>query len=698
MRFFVALVTILVILFPVTVEARSVSNVHVTQLSDGYEIQIEFYFPIQYQSYAFSDSGQELRVQLRPANFQQLSDQQIDDLRERVTLSWEQTSGVPLQEITMEGGDPERPQITFSFTKEVELSEVRNGDNPREIIVRIKTDVMTPSYYKFYLMEFEPPPPLDIKNESLISSVKLFEDLIQKNDFSQAVKVIRTALDSSSGKDRQQLAAWLGYALEKNGELARAKSVYAKYIKEYPNRADNEWVFDRFNMIFWAEEGIKQEEAAARRLDKLMSNVFGTVSEFFYRDQTTPQGSNTQINRNELLTSFDLNHRSYNSRWDIRTQMTGFLKNALYSRGGEDGYISNLSFETRHKKSGWYGKFGRQFRYTSGALDIFDGAHLAYDLSSKVTVNTVFGFPVTDTSVKEFDGDRKFQGVSFDFGTFNDRLDFTTYFLNQTNHGYVDRRAVGGEMRYFESNRFLSSLIDYDVFYERVNIFNINGWQALTPKTSLNLSYDYRNEPGLTTNNALLGQTETELSHLLNRLSKDEVFQLAQDRSMVSKSLSGSLTQTLKKDVQLTGGVTVYEAEGTVASGGVDAVEGAGYDLFYYTQLTTYNTFKKNDIVITGFNLDDVSSYYVYGALLSYQFPLTRNFKLIPSLRFNYRDYKKSDDARIGVRPSLRGDYKIKKWLRFEVEVGTEWVDEKTTSSSSTAYNLYIASGFTITF
>jgi hypothetical protein len=48
------------------------------------------------------------------------------------------------------------------------------------------------------------------------------------------------------------------------------------------------------------------------------------------------------------------------------------------------------------------------------------------------------------------------------------------------------------------------------------------------------------------------------------------------DRSAISKSFTFGVTQQINDDIQLTGNFTVSRQEGTVASGGVDAVPGAG--------------------------------------------------------------------------------------------------------------------------
>jgi len=111
--FFRALTCLFIIfsIFPLIAHARVVTNVEVVAQEDGYEVEIEFLFPIRYISHSPEGPSQELRIQLRPVNIQQLTDGQVEDLRERISLSWDESTGIPLKDITIEGGDPEQPQV-----------------------------------------------------------------------------------------------------------------------------------------------------------------------------------------------------------------------------------------------------------------------------------------------------------------------------------------------------------------------------------------------------------------------------------------------------------------------------------------------------------------------------------------------------------------------------------------------------------
>ena len=167
--------------------------------------------------------------------------------------------------------------------------------------------------------------------------------------------------------------------------------------------------------------------------------------------------------------------------------------------------MSALSFEVRHKKSDLYSKIGRQSRNSGGVLGRFDGAHISYDISPEVVINGVFGFPVESTKKTNVETEKKFYGVSADFGTFNEHWDYTAFFITQDNRGMTDRCAIGGEVRYFDPKKSFFTLKDYDVFFNAMNIFLFNGNWTLPSKTTLNLMCDYRRSPLLMANNAIKG-------------------------------------------------------------------------------------------------------------------------------------------------------------------------------------------------
>ena len=132
----------LVIFIPITTEAGLIDDVTIDKLADGYEVTIHFEFPIRYQRHKPDKTSNVFRIELVPVNLNRLDVMTIASLKIRRVLSWDRGSDIPLKDITYEGGDPEHPQMSFVFTKEVEF-EVRSSADLRSLIISVKTNMAT---------------------------------------------------------------------------------------------------------------------------------------------------------------------------------------------------------------------------------------------------------------------------------------------------------------------------------------------------------------------------------------------------------------------------------------------------------------------------------------------------------------------------------------------------------------------------
>ena len=685
----------LIIFSPITAEASLIDDVTIDKLADGYEVTIHFEFSIRYQSHTPNKASDFFRIELVPVNLNRLDGMAIDSLKERSVLGWNRRTGIPLKDITYEGGDPEHPQITFVFTKEVEF-EVRGSADLRSLNISIKSNMLTQTdgveeaitgvnkVNKVNKEEF---------NDKIIAESSVIEKdiedivsdkidaILEKNDnpmdmakvamteanYRRAVQLYTKILRTAEGETKKQAQEFIGLARERNGQLAHAKSEYEKYLKEYPEGSDAVRVRQRLAGLVTAAKKPKERTVEVKRPKGIVEKPkwrirnYGNYSNFFYRNQTLQEGSETQVNRNDLYTNYDLNSRWSSEDFDIRYKYTARHQNIFLPDKENQTRLSALSFEVRHKESDLYGKIGRQSRSSGGVLGRFDGAHISYDISPEVVINGVFGFPVESTKKTNVETEKKFYGVSADFGTFNEHWDYTAFFITQDNRGITDRCAIGGEVRYFDPKKSFFTLIDYDVFFNAMNIFLFNGNWTLPSKTTLNLMCDYRRSPLLMANNSIQGQGVEEFDDLFGRFTDDELKTLAEDRSAISKSFTFGVTQQINDDIQLAGDFTVSRLEGTVASGGVDAMPGAGNEYYCSMQLNVNNVFFENDSIINGLRYSDTSRRNTYTYNISTRIPFNRKFRLIPKFRMDYRVEKGNDDKRLTMSPKVRIDYRFEK-------------------------------------
>lgn len=698
---------------PMIAQARAIDEVKVKTLPDGYEAAINFIFAIQYQSHAPNNPAKEFYIQLKTIDFRTLTMQEIDSLRERLTFGPDPTSKIPLQEITFEGSNPERPQMTLRFTEEVECSLQSSGDL-KALFIKVKTKQFPvdlsqkkeKALEQAAVKETEKillPEKIIPQDQSLAQLMEDARGALIKGQYDSAVQLYIKILLTAKGLVKQQAQELLGVARERNGQLAHAKAEYEKYLNEFTKGPDAQRVRQRLAGIITAAKTPKEKLKEPKHVEKegkgkwVVKN-YGSLSEFYFRDQTIPEGGQVRVNRSDLRSDLDLNSRWRSDDLDVNARFTGgYLRSFLNSRPDQDS-ISALSMEIRSRKNGLYGKFGRQSLSKGGVFGRFDGVQGAVKLNPLVKMNAVFGYPVESVRQTQVKTGKRFYGANFDYGTFWQKWDFNTYFINQVNNGLTDRQAVGAEARYFDPIKAFFTLFDYDVFFKALDIFLFNGHWTLPTKTTLNLILDYRKSPLLTLNNSIIGQGVTKISDIEGSFTQDQLKQLAKDRTANSKSATFGITQDLKKNLQLTAEVSVSELEGTITSGGVEGQDSSGKEYTYSTQFVSSNVLKENDVIIYGLSYSDNAQNNLYSFNLNGSFPLTQKLYFIPQFRLDYRKAKNGVDNQFIVRPAMRVDYNFTKWMHFEIEGGIDWVNEKSFGIKQKSTETFISTGIRINF
>jgi len=687
--------------------ARVVDNVDIRTRATGYEIRIKFILPLRYVKHQPQSKGDTLLIEMSPVSGVTLEDlETLQQFGDRESLSWDRSTSVPLKEINYDDGSPDRPKLVFLFTRKVEFSLQSSGDL-RTLIVFVKAETKPEIKGKEEVAAKKEVEPDFSRSKPSSADPKLVKVMEEANkemtaeNYSRAIQLYTKILTRPQSDLSQDAQEFLGLARERNKQLAHAKSEYEKYLKKYPEGSGADRVRQRLNGLLTAGDTPKDKLRRARvseDSDETVwdTQVFGSFSQFFSYDETdSDNNGESRVNRKELTSDLDFNTRFRSDKYEISSQFVGGYEADLRS-DGDDGEvpINTFTLEARALEKGLFGRFGRQFESTGGVLGRYDGGWLGYEITPQVQINGVFGFPVARTTAEPLDTEKHFYGLNFDLGTFAQYWNFNVYGINQEVDGIADRQALGGEARYFHPQRSFLTLMDYDVSYSELNLFIFSGDYVFPAKTRWHLSLDYRKSPLLTTSTALQGQQGLDdISQLLNTFSEDEVRQLAEDRTAVSKSLIFSVTQDLNERYQLNGEFSVSELSGTPASGGVDATPSTGNEFFYSTQLIGSSIIMKDDITIFGLRYSDLQNVDSYSVDLNTRFPITRDLRINPRIRLDYRKNKNDDGDRVNIRPLVRLDYRFKKWLRFELEGGREWITETVVGDSQKSTNYFFSLG-----
>jgi len=530
-----------------------------------------------------------------------------------------------------------------------------------------------------------PPTP----DEKIFTLMEEARKSIAKNNIRHAIQLYTKVLRYPQNQYTRDALEYLGLARERNRQYAHAIREYQRYLKLYPKGEGAARVKQRLAGLTTARQQPRQLSSGRQRAKRSHPwNIYGGISQFFRRDESSTDASGSLVTQSSLSNDLDITARKRSNKYDIQSRFTGsYLHDFLSNGPGDNTSISSLYVDVNQKQYGLSARLGRQSRNTGGVLGRFDGLLLGYRVNDWLTVNGVAGFPVFSTRDTLKTG-RHLYGISTDLGTFANAWDFEAFFIEQQNEGILDRRAIGGEARYFDPVRSLLSFVDYDISFASLNTLIVLGTWTLPDRTTINASVDYRNSPILTTTNALQGQTLPTLDQLLNKFTEKQIRKLAEDRTADVVTVSLGASHPLNEKLQLNGDVTVSRLSGTNTSGGVDAIPGTGNEYFYNLQLIGSNLIKSGDISVFGVRYSDTSTSTITSLTLDTRYPIHTVWRINPRFRLDYRNNSNNDSTQWTAAPSLRIDYRWHKHYRLEAEAGGELStqDLSTTTQNSSSY------------
>jgi len=545
-----------------------------------------------------------------------------------------------------------------------------------------------------------PPPSLLITADDKIFAVmEEARTAISKNDVSHAIQLYTKVLRYPENQYSRDALEYLGLARERNRQYAHAIREYQRYIGSYPDGEGAARVKQRLAGLTTARQQPRTLGGGSKKAKRTNPwDIYGGFSQFYRRDESSTEVGGDIVTQSSVSNDLDITARKRSDKYDIQSRFTGsYLHDFLSDGRGSSNSISSLYVDGNQKQYGLSARLGRQSRNTGGVLGRFDGLLVGYQLSDWLTVNGVAGYPVFSTRDTLKTG-RYLYGLSTDFGTFANAWDFEAFFIEQKNNGILDRRAVGGEARYFDPVRSLLSFVDYDISYDSLNTLILLGTWTFPDRSTINATLDYRNSPILTTTNALQGQTLPNLEDLLKTLTKDQIRQLAEDRTADITTVSLGASHPFTEKLQVSGDVTVSNLSGTNGSGTIAAIPETGNEYFYNLQLIGSNLIKNGDISVLGLRYSDTSTSKISTLTMDTRYPIQTVWRINPKFRLDYRDNSSNESTQWTAAPSLRIDYRWRRRYRFELEAGGEWSTQDLSTETQDSSSYFFSLGYRADF
>jgi hypothetical protein len=505
------------------------------------------------------------------------------------------------------------------------------------------------------------PPLPDEERGQILRDARL---ALEKRKFPEAIDMLNRLLRQPEYPARAEAQELMGLVRERAGQLAQAKGDYEDYLRRYPNGPAAARIRGRLQALAAASIAPKSTgEFGAAANNRLTMAGSAAISYQYGRDQTTTAGTTTTTNTlSSALVYGDLLLRDRGERYDFTGRFNGGYTENLgthFSGGGSQDRINAAYAEVADRTFGLTGRFGRQSLASQGIVGLFDGVFVGYQANPQWSVSGAAGLPAY-TGYSAVSSHQKFGTVTAEFDPFHQTWVFDTYFFDQINDGQTDRRSIGLQTRYSELGRTAVVLVDYDIYFKQLNSATLIGNAKVGQYWILSFDADHRRSPLLELNNALFGQSATDIKALQAppfNYTPSQIRQFALDRTSTSNTVVVSASRPFGERWQFMTDLGGFELSGTPASGGVTATQSTGLDKNVSVQISGSSLVQANDLHIFSARFDD--SPQARSTTLSWdaRFVAGGNWRLGPRLAVERLDDRSLGGKQMLYLPQVRADW-----------------------------------------
>ena len=684
--------------------AQPLDDIALQYSDEGVVATIKLTGPVLYQRHFPEGQGKFLEIYYDRAPGAAADEQWVDNEVRNSPPS----SRIPSFSVTTRN-QRTQPKLEIEFSREAEYS-VTPGKDGRSLLLTIKPDRAQVSIQsalpKLPLIGRETAPAANADPDVVATNKQARELMIKGRDAlasknnEEAVQAFNQLLLLMPNDYTQDAQEWVGVARERAGQEAKAKIEYELYLKLYPQAEGAGWVRQRLAGLGRVTEEKVKLEGAPDKKEKARLITFGGVSSRYYYGQrnvdTTYVFNNTQTtdsysetDQSMLVTNIDASSRYLSEEYDGRLVFRDALTKNFLSSQSSTNRIYAAYAELKGRTQNYLVRAGRQSSSGAGILGRFDGVSGGYGAAEDWRINASVG-ALTDFS----DGSRPtFIGSSLDRGP------VSVFFVNQRLEGMLDRRAIGGEYRYFQTDKTGYALLDYDIYFRTLNTAMFMGTLTLDSSTTYNLMVDHRKSPTMSIRTALNGATTSSLDSLSQSLGSDALRDLAKARTATSNYAQLGVTHALTKQWQVGGDVRLSTTSGLAASGSttglegfVAATDGTGLDKTVTGQVIGSNLFRDQDIWSASLSLSksgvrDGRSLYLFNhSAFGGKWMVDTSWQL----------YWQDDDVGGKVTrnsPMVRTSYQLRDRFSVDADVGLDFTNTSGSTSSSKEIRKYFSAG-----
>lgn len=619
-----------------------------------------------------------------------------------------------------QAGQPTERRIDINFAKPVRVLKIGPGSDDQTLTLVLQTEVATvqpnpadsqsttPSQASLPPLNSLGVPAVSTTDQQQISLLATAKASIERKDYESAVSELNQLLNMPLGAASQDAQELVGFVREKLGENKRALVEYELYLKLYPSGDGAERVKARIGSL--AVESTTVSSTGTRER-KPVTTSWGGISQYYYggnskiRDEftiVTPATGATEIDiqnlsttdQSSIVTDINYNVRHRTANWDSRFTFRDTYRESFLDTQPNRNRLSTAYVDLKNEKLHFGTRLGRQVAASGGVLGRFDGAILNYGFGS---AKIRYGFEGGQLVEEGLGGSKRFAGLTIDADNIIKNVGMEFFLIQQNASGDTDRRAVGGEFRYFDDKRSVFSLFDYDILFNELNIASVQGNWSFNKSATLNFLYDYRRSPSLQMTNALLGQPETTLSQLAFTLTQDQIKAQALGLTPVSKVASIGATFMVSPRWQVGGDFRLSSVSGTTATATLPASPATGQVKTFSMQAIGTGLFIPSGVLV--FNTSYLTS-PAYDAILfgvSSRFKAGDKWILEPGIKYYSQDNAIGSTSK-RLSPVGRVTYQFGEHIAFEGEINMEKTRTAAPLVNGSATSLFYYIGYRYDF
>lgn len=402
-----------------------------------------------------------------------------------------------------------------------------------------------------------------------------------------------------------------------------------------------------------------------------------------------PRGA---IGAQDSATSNDvvLNARRRDGDMAVQARFIGAFDTAPAAADSDDATrVKGLYADVHHGARPVRARLGRQARSSGGVLGRFDGAMLSYRLQPALRMNAVHGYPVA-SSTQATRTERVFHGVSADLGAAGDAWNFVAFLMEQERDGALERRAVGGEVRYTDPAKSMFSFVDYDARRGTLNVLLLLASWKLPAAVTLHAAVDLRDGPMLGSYNAIQGRGRESAEVLRTRFDENAILQDSSTDEDNGGVYSAALGKRLNAFFELTGDLAYSESR--------PDEEPSESQNSYGLQLLGKNVFGQDETAAVGVNYADSPLESALSLAIDGHYPVSRTWSLSPRLRIDRRQALGDDAALRTYGVSVDLACQPGKQQRFQLQTGGEWGDAALPDATATARGVHLHAAYELAF